>query len=415
MNENGRPAPRGRKARLSAPGLAALAPRLALSAGSLLFAYALVEFAVFPFAIAHFSYKLQWRVDLPFLVFCQSTKTHRAPKDYALILGDSYAVGLGEQWDNLNRWTRQAFGSQAVLHARTGRDIITMGHAGAGSLGGLVADPVGKFEFLKKTVLYKLSEPKVVLAYFYEGNDLDNNLRDLGNRYLGKYDEARLHDPAYFKEFIRKAVVEEDDTFRRSRRFHLDQNLIFWKFVKSSSRKLWEVLSGAAPQAQAATLFGANLVRLGPRVVAVPDRLQGPSLEMTPEEVKRGVHVFEQSLRYLREYLPRSRILVVYVPAPLSCYELASDWISVEPYLERTPYHEARKVRPRSDHIAGLIREAAGRAGCGFVDTRPALRLQARNKLLHGGTDWKHLTRVGYAALAEAILPDLERAFRETR
>ncbi|MBI5881677.1 MAG: hypothetical protein HZB91_01000 [Elusimicrobia bacterium] len=402
-----------------------LAPKFALSLGSLFFAYVACELAVFPVALSYFSYKLQWRVDLPFLVFTQSTKRHRIPKDYVLILGDSYAVGLGNDWDNMNRWTRRAIGSQAALHAKTGRDIITMGHAGAGSLGGLIGDPAGKFAFLNRTVLYKLPQPNLVLAYFYEGNDLDNNIRDLASRYTGKYDSARLKDPEYFKRFIREAVVEQDETYKRTRRFHLDQNLVFWKFCKSSFRKLWEVLSRVVPEASAAApsagggrplstaasgylapaSFKGTHIRLGSRTLPVPDRLQGPSLELTPEEADLAVYVFEQALSWLKDFFPGTKIIVVYIPSPISTYELASDWVSVEAYHERAPYHEARKVGPASDRIAGKIEGAALRQGCGFVDTRPVMRSAAKTELLHGGSDWMHLTRKGYSVLAEAILP----------
>ncbi|MFA6316067.1 MAG: hypothetical protein WC943_01515 [Elusimicrobiota bacterium] len=386
------------------PRLRDLAPKLALSVGSLFFGYVFCELLVFPFALSFFSYKLQWRVDLPFLVFCQSTKAHRVPKDYTLILGDSYAVGLGEEWDNLDRWTRKPIGAQAVLYAKTGRDIITMGHAGAGSLGAYVADPAGKFAYLNKTVLYKLPPPKLVLAYFYEGNDLDNNIRDLKHRYDGKYDAAKLTDPAYFSEFIQKGVVETDETYKRIRRWHLDQNLVFWKFIKSGFRKLWEVLSGGVPEAQAAPYEG-NKFRVGGKILTVGDRLQGPSLELTPDETKKAVYVFERSLAWLRSFFPGVKVVVVYVPSPLSTYDIVSSQVAIEPYHERTPYYPASRVRQNSDLIAREIQSAADRQDCGFLDARPSLRKTGKTMLVHGGTDWRHLTRTGYAALAEAVLP----------
>lgn len=48
----------------------------------------------------------------------------------------------------------------------------------------------------------------MVLLYFYEGNDLDDNLRDIRTRYLGHYDPARVRDPEYFRRFMDARTAE---------------------------------------------------------------------------------------------------------------------------------------------------------------------------------------------------------------
>ena len=57
---------------------------------------------------------------------------------------------------------------------------------------------------------------------------------------------------------------------------------------------------------------------------------------------------------------------------------------------------------------------AVGAAGAGFTDARP-IAAAASERLIHGPRDWKHLNRVGYEALARAILGGLPRQKTERR
>ncbi|MBI5882382.1 MAG: SGNH/GDSL hydrolase family protein [Elusimicrobia bacterium] len=390
----------------------ALAPKAGLSLAALLLLYAAVEFALFPAAVAFLPHGLAWRLDAPVQVLCQSTKRGLRPRDYVLILGDSYAVGLGDEARNASRWTRAAFGSQAHLRALTGRDVVSMGYGGAGSMGGLAAEPAGTFAFLGRTLFYRLAEPGVVLAYFYEGNELDDNITDLRESYDPRYDQGRLYDPSYFRRFMLAEFVERHDGSRAALRGGFGRNLVFWRFGMTLLRSAWRRLPGAADgrTSEAAEVPAAepvNRVLLGQTESFLPEASQGPSLELTDDELRRGVWVLEQSLGFLRSRFPGARVLAVYIPSPLSCYELASPEVSVETYHDRASRYPAAAVRRRSDLIAARAREAALRAGCGFVDARPSLRAEARRRFIHGVYDAPHLNAAGYRALAEAIAPAL--------
>jgi lysophospholipase L1-like esterase len=95
---------------------------------------------------------------------------------------------------------------------------------------------------------------------------------------------------------------------------------------------------------------------------------------------------------------------VVYVPSPLSCYELEGEEVSVRSYLGRTSLQPARRVQERSREIRARVRALASAAQLGFVDPTDVLRSLARTTAIHGPGDWGHFNEKGYRCLSEEIL-----------
>ena len=137
--------------------------------------------------------------------------------------------------------------------------------------------------------------------------------------------------------------------------------------------------------------------------------LQSPAVELTVPEMERAAYVFEQSLRFLAERFPRTRIYVVYIPSPLACYDIVSSKISIERqrYFKSSGQYDSRLVARNSDLIAGLISGASARCHAPFIDARPMMRAAAKTRLIHGPRDWFHPNALGYAALGDAILAGL--------
>lgn len=398
--------------------LKSLAVNLSLSGASLFLFYLFCELAVFPLNLVHFPHRLQWRANDPLLLFTQSTRRHRLPQDYIAIVGDSHAAGVISDEAGLAKFSSRGRASDAYLFEKSGRDVLAIGQPGGGSLGGLVGTPVGVLEFFSKTKLYRVPEPAVILAYFYEGNDLNDNIRELEQRYDGKFDAARLRDPAYFQGFIEGVVIAEHPLHRAARDFRWRDNLLLAKLVRNYAVRSWEnsslklpgmPLAGSAHAAEAPRPQEPNTVRVGGRLFSFPHALQSPSLELGPGELERASWVFEQSLKYLAGRFPRSRVYTVYIPSPLSCYELVSPEVTIERYHGRAGVYRSSLVRPRSELIAGLIRRASERCGVPFIDARPLMRAEAKKRLIHGPRDWFHPNAVGYAVLGDAVLAGLAR------
>ena len=291
---------------------------------SCLFVYLLLEFFLFQMFLAYLPLKFYGYVPDALRILAQSSKDATFPQSYVALVGDSYAQGAGDWFEFANIYKNSDYHSAHVIHHQTGRDVVSFGRGGAGSILGIACGPIANYEYLKKTSLYKIRPPRDILVYFYEGNDLNDNLLSLRMFFKAKHD-PRIDDE-YFKKFISKDVLARDFMFTGKKDFTWYNNLFFIKFLRN-------ILVNRYERVNADIFFhpgNVNKIMLGKEIYIVPNELPSPSLELTDDEINLGVYVFEQSLRYLQKYFPQSRIGIVYIPSPLSTYELVSDKVDIQ-------------------------------------------------------------------------------------
>src|SRR5689334_10911898 len=58
-------------------------------------------------------------------VILQNTKHALVPKHYLALTGDSYAMGLGDQYYHVAGQAQASYGSAPFIHNKTGRDVIS--------------------------------------------------------------------------------------------------------------------------------------------------------------------------------------------------------------------------------------------------------------------------------------------------
>lgn len=354
--------------------------------------------------------KLQGCLPDPICILAQNSKKGLIPKNYIALVGDSYSVGLGDHYLNIRNQfrNRSDFGSHGILYKKTGNDIITLGQGGAGSLDGLVAKPINRFRYLNATFFCKVDEPKLILVYFYE-NDIDNNIQDLKAHFINRYDLKKIYDKTYFKRFIDEEIMSKDSIYKKTESFHWYDNLFFLRFVTNLTLKvnsrLKKILNYEKIENTIEPLEKSiNQVLINDKVVIIP-RTQGPALELTEEEINLAACVFEHSLDYLSEYFINSKIIVVYIPTPLSVYELASQKVNIWEYHDRGKVQNSENVAKKSDLICGKIKKITLSKKYIFIDTRNKLRQAAQKEPIHGPLDWIHFNKVGYAVFSETIAP----------
>ncbi|MEE3348219.1 MAG: hypothetical protein VX186_08695, partial [Nitrospinota bacterium] len=85
-----------------------------------------------------------------------------------------------------------------ILFNETGRDVLSFGTLGSGSLRRLVLKPISHFIYFNSLSDFKLKLPREILVYFFEGNDLSDNAYAIEKRFRVGYDMDRLYDPEYF-------------------------------------------------------------------------------------------------------------------------------------------------------------------------------------------------------------------------
>ena len=343
-------------------------------------------------------------------VFAQSSKAGLEPRDYVALLGDSYAQGFGDWLLAADPERNGEFHSAHLVHDWTGRDVVSFGASGAGSLRGLVAEPIARSEWANAGARVHLDPPRDALIYFYEGNDLDDNLKDLRLRYEPDHDPQRLRDSAYFRAFLDEVVIGRNPLHLEALHHRPWDDLFFLRGLPRLIGFALRRWRGDHEGRRSWPPGRVNRARVGGRELALPDGLQAPALELDAAELDRALWVFEESLARLHDAWPRTRLIVVYVPSPLASYDLASEQVSIQSYEGRGSEYPAALVTQRSDAIAKRIGEIARTEGAGFVDARPLLREASAGALVHGPRDWEHFNRRGYEALARADLQALGAA-----
>ncbi|MEJ0075001.1 MAG: SGNH/GDSL hydrolase family protein [Alphaproteobacteria bacterium] len=352
--------------------------------------YLVASFVIFRLLLPHLWLNLHPHFPDIAELFAQTSKAGTVPRDYIALLGDSYAEGQGDGLLAAGGDRAKFVHSAHVLHRLTGRDVVSLGLGGAGSVQAMVRQPA-RILFGDCFLYPRLDPPRQILAYFYEGNDLEENgyiagrvaaegavTRETIARYVGD----RYGAPPRFRCF-----TDLGETSFKMAHFLITNAESFETLRKPSQRN--KVLSGGAPHAAPA--------------------LQKPPAELDPHALDASLMVFDVSLEWLRQNFS-APVTVVYVPSPAAIYRHAD--ASVDVYT-RWPLNEVRAI-PIADIYAASqrtceqIRALTLARGARFIDMRPALRAAAGNAVIHGPQDWNHFNTAGYRVLGETLARTVE-------
>src|SRR5947209_2667458 len=216
-------------------------------------------------------------------VFAQTSKAGTVPRDYVALLGDSYAEGQGDGLLNANGDRAKALHSAHVLHRLTGRDVISLGIGGAGSVQAMVRQPTRILH--DGCFLYpRLDPPRQMFVYFYEGNHLDENGYVVNllaqNAAVTRENLARHIEQHYAVPPTLRCFTDLADTGLKMAQFLITNTETFESLRKPSSHN--KVLAGGAAHAA--------------------PTLQKPPIELDPRAIDASLMVFDVSLAWLRRY-----------------------------------------------------------------------------------------------------------------
>lgn len=363
---------------------------------SIIAGYLLIEFIFFAVLLPNYRFGVRPHLPETAEVLVQSSKAKWVPHNYIAVLGDSYAEGVGDWLISNGGNEALPFGPVDVLHSLTGRDVVSFGRGGSGSAEGLVRQPARILAGSGCMIFPKIEPPARIFAFFFEGNDVQDNLAFL-KKVRAKYgrDDAHAIDRylsevyAYFPSW--QCHLYLGDTIGRMVKFAID----YRNFTINNLR----------PE-----LPGGNIITVNGRSIDAPSPLVGPALEIDEAGMQAGIKVFDRSLAWLRKRFENLPITVVYIPSPLATYHLNGPIIyRIEPEeagLKGTAPPEA--VSRNSDHLCNLVRAVSIHRDVGFIDARPTLRAAGAAAIIHGPIDWTHPNEKGYRVLAGMLAARLD-------
>jgi len=325
----------------------------------------------------------------------QSSKKFSIPKNYILILGDSYAEGYGDWLLSSNARKNPPHSTSHLINTNLNQDVINFGHSGRGNFYTLVVKPTETMQNINSYYLYNLKQPNVILVYFYEGNDLDNNLIEV----FGNLDSINSLNEKQIEGKVKDKVNYE---------FDHKKNKLGFPLLNYITKRITGLFIKNSEDFESFDLGNINKIFLNNTVVRIPDRLQSPALELTKKETDTSVLILRNSLLHLKKTFPESEIYLVYLPSPLSLYNFASESISFQSYHKRKRLEKSANVYERSNLIFDKVNDIITELNITVIDPRQELRLTASEKLIHGPREWKHFNKLGYSVLSEVIIENIK-------
>jgi hypothetical protein len=314
----------------------------------------------------------------------QSTKAGSVPHDYVAILGDSYAQGFGDWSLSIGEDQSRAFHSPHVIHEMTGRDVVTFGRGGAGSAEAYVLLPSRALNGSRCLIFPTIGDPDQILAFFYEGNDIADNVHfDVKVRDKYGRSDASTIDAYLASEYAGypwwRCHSHLGDIASRMARF------------------LYEYYTGQVDPPSLARSH-PNAVLIGGHIVPSSTLEGPPGFDYSAQDIAAAMLVFERSLLWLHKRFPRASITVVYIPSPLALYRLAGPEVLVGAHRVASD-----QLARESERICNMVRDITAREQVGFLDPGPALREAASTRAIHGPIDWYHFNKDGYRVFGEAL------------
>jgi hypothetical protein len=356
---------------------------------SVLSGYVMMEYALFRVMLPMAPIDIQSRLPTVAEILTQTSKSAYLPHDYIALLGDSYAEGYGDWLQEVGSKRKGPFHSADIIHQQTGRDVVSFGIGGAGSAEAMVKQPALIFPSSSCSIFPAIEPPRQMFVYFYEGNDIEDNLKFLG-KVSRRYGRS---DPQAIDQFL-------DADYAGAPFLHCHEQLAETAF-KQVEFLSQTYITGYSISYCGTPVESRNHIVVGKRTIETP-ALQGAAPHLPDDSIRLGLDVFAHSLAWLHRRLAYVPITVVYVPSPLAIYRHAEDTISFCSVSGGGLVARTIEERHHDDMRDMVARISAGQH-IEFVDATPALRAAARTSVIHGPHDWDHLNRTGYQALGTLV------------
>jgi hypothetical protein len=388
---------------------------------------------VFPKFIGKLPLRLYGLIDKNLRVLAQNSKKNQMPKDYIALTGDSYAVGAGDWLSEVrksNFFGSPDYSAAHLIYKKTGIDVVSFGRAGSGSFDGIWSEPVSQFLYINSVRDYKLSPPKDILIFFYEGNDIYDNFYFLRQNFKptrGK--QPRRIELKKIRDFLN---TEFEKTLNKNLNNSFGKNMIFMRFLFRGISNLKEELFSSKekskesdfsykiePKETASLTFldgktvRLNVALINGKEINLPAKLQAPpKFGLTEFNVKSGLtdqvielsmYVFYESVARLARFFPQSKINIIYIPSPVSSYSMVSSHIHYRGYMQDLNVGETAVAEEKHIKICKAVKGFAKFSNFSFVNTTKSLRHAALSDFIHGPLDWDHFNQRGYKVLSDDL------------
>ena len=215
-----------------------------------------------------------------------------------------------------------------------------------------------------------------MLLFFYEGNDLQNNII-YKNNYNYKYkikDKFRYYLPLLYSSY-RILYESKKKLFKKD----INQNKI--KQEKSKIK---------------------NKFIVNNKIEIIDSTIQSPPIELSKQDLEISLNILFETITNLKKN--NDNILLIYLPAPSSVLDL-KDPVFVLKYFHnnKTNNKSLNELNNLSKYLRTEVKKFSIKENIEFLDVTENMRLNAKEKKIYGPIDFKHPNKDGYKVIARQI------------
>ena len=380
------------------------------------------EFMLVRVALPYFSYTARHFLPTQYRPLTFNTKDGSVPHSYALVVGDSYAAGMGtSQTYNNTQTTSTPIHYLERLHRRTQTDFLNTGIEGADNIRGFWLHPTVILNSLRTSSFVETIEnPSIIIAIFYEGNDFIDNLETYQRHFPSQPKILNTFSLDLTRQLKTLSTTYESQTVREQ--LHPLEGLrhlraALWQHYTvdhdgshTSTTNTTAHLPPAAYREQLA-FESKNL--------SLPFRPRLPPISLTLEQTAFSTNLAVQSLETLGRSTGSPKLFLFYIPSVATCYNYVDKQL-LYPNMEtaglanRSEHNISTTLSPinplgqeiirSTNHfLVAQMRDRIDATTITFVDLTPAFQQAALTEPIHGPSDWDHFNAAGYRILSNQI------------
>lgn len=292
-------------------------------------------------------------------------------KKVEVVFGDSFSEGYGDEF--LESDEEYGIFNKAIKHDK---NIFIFGRGGHGSIFTVLEYKRCSYLLEKFTSLedFKKNIDGVTFV-FYEGNDLNNNLREIKKKPNNLIYYTRFYLPIF--------------DYGRAKIYSLILNLK--NNIKNENNNFKNSKNTISPY---------PISNSGISLKIFP---QAAALELSQKEFNLSIAALESSIYEIKRLIPNTKdFKILYIPSVASSYEFEGV-LKTQSYKNKEFYiTTGDKNKKSSIKLRKIVAEIAQDHGWKFCDsTSDLISITKMGQAVHGPKDWKHLNKIGYKVVFE--------------
>lgn len=349
-----------------------------------------------------------------YFTFYPDTYDNREINSYTAVLGDSYAQGSGDAYLS----GEYTYSISHFLRNKTNLDYLNFARGGYGSISSVFNLERIIYFSSNDMLINKLNHPQEILYFFYEGNDLTENI----SLFLK---DGNTNIKSYFENEIKRLSIMSYN------KINYEVNFPIISYVKILSKKIFLQINNIKSYQDLVSHLNHMLSRIkGKEETMVrnynSDKLKKknmthnnfifPQIEsgftlLDQKHLDQSLEIFSLSMNYLKKKFPHSKIKLIYIPSVPTIYNFNNPVNTWSNYANSNGFKNLittnQKNEKNSNYVRKIINEYSIKNNLLYLDLTKSLQDFTKKNQIHGPIDFGHFNKLGYEFISKEIFKSL--------